>query len=308
MKKENTDETASSSEDHQIRELEQEVEIMGEYIALLSDKNAEQKPSELNKNIQEKSLHEKKESDQEKFIVNELCKSLEEKTELDMSKFLTMISHELKTPLVPIKAYAEMLEEGKFGEIGELQRQKLKAIDDNARELIQFVSNIVDYQKFSLGKIELQKERNDIKKIIMDAHTFFSSEYDSRGMRTNSNFGKPLLIICDATRMHQVLTNLLQIALYSTAKKHAKIIVNVWEKEKDVEISVWHNGESISQDDFSKILSKFYQVDTSNIRSNGGIGLSLVVCKQIIEAHGGKIWAKSDMEKGPTIYFTLPKN
>jgi len=304
MMKENPKEDIFEIPKHRVRELEQEVEIMGEYILLIKNKETLKKAESLDTKSKDDS-HKTKESEQEKLILQEINKDLKETKELEISKLLSMISHELKTPLVPIKAYAEMLEEGKFGEIGEIQRQKLKAIDDNARELIQFVSNIVDYQKFSLGKIDLQKEQNDIKKIIMDAHTFFSSEYDSRGMKINSTFSKPLLIMCDGTRIHQVLTNLLQIAFYSIPKKNGKIVVNVWEKENEVEISVWHNGDNISQDDFSKILSKFYQVDTSNIRSNGGIGLSLVVCKQIIEFHGGRIWLENDDRHA--ISFTLPK-
>jgi len=304
MTEENPEEELFSDPKHRVRELEQEVEIMGEYISIMSDKGINKEQPESSQHTSDLAIHKQRELEQEKLILNELGKALEEKTELDMSKFLTMISHELKTPLVPIKAYAEMLVEGKFGEISELQRKKLNAIDENSRELIQFLSNAIEYQKFSSGKIDLQKEQNDILKIITDAHTFFSSEYDSRGMKINSTFSKPLLIMCDGTRIHQVLTNLLQIAFYSIPKKNGKIVVNVWEKENEVEISIWHNGDNISQDNFSKILSKFYQVDTSNIRSNGGIGLRLVVCKKIIESHGGKIWLENDDRQA--ISFTLP--
>ena len=306
MNKKNTEEPFPENEQHRIRELEQEVEILGGYIKLIETKDASKK-SDLSETTIKDDLHKTKELEQEKIILQELNKSLEEKTELDINKFLTMISHELKTPLVPIKAYAEMLEEGKFGEVGEIQKQKLKAIDDNARELIQLVSNMSEYQKFSLGKVELHKELIDIKKIIHDAHMFFSLELDSRGMKIDSTFSKPLWIMCDASRMHQVLTNLLQIALYSIPKNSGKIAVSVWENEKEVIISVRHNGERIAPNDFKKIFTEFYKVDTSNIRSNGGIGLALALCKQIIDAHGGKIWV-SDAEKGTTISFTIPKN
>ncbi|HSB50040.1 MAG TPA: HAMP domain-containing sensor histidine kinase, partial [Nitrosopumilaceae archaeon] len=182
----------------------------------------------------------------------------------------------------------------------------LKAIDDNARELIQLISNMIEYQKFASGKPELDKQKNDIKKIIHEAHLFFSAEFDSRGMKINSTFSKPLWIECDRARMHQVLTNLLQVSLYSASTKSAKIIVNVWEKENEVEISIRTNGETLSNDDLDEIFSDFYKVDTSNIRSNGGIGLSLALCKKIIDAHGGKIEAIND-EIGMKITFTLPK-
>ncbi len=305
MTEENPKEDIFEIPKHRVRELEQEVEIMGEYISIMSDKK-NTKQSEF-ENLQKKDLHDKKESEQEKLILTELNKALEDKADLEIGHFLNMISHELKTPLVPIKAYTEMLLEGSFGEVSEIQKQKLKAIDDNTKELINLTSNIIDYRKFSLGIIKLHKERNDIKEIIRKAHLFFSTEFNSRGMKTESTFNKPLWIICDAKRMHQVITNLLQIALYSIPKKSGEVIVQVQENEKEeVEISIKHNGKTISEFDINKIFSKFYQVDTSNIRSNGGIGLALALCKQIIEAHGGKLWSTPDTD-GMKISFSLPK-
>lgn len=296
----------SQTEKHRLRELEQEVEIMGEYISLLSDeKNKHQftNSAQNSKNIE----HEKKESEQEKLILMEINKSLEEKTEFEISQFLEMISHELKTPLTPIKAYAEMLVEEKFGNLGETQKQKLKKIDDNTRELIQLITNLSGYQKFSLGKGELKLESVDIKKIIHEAHLFFSSELDAHGMKINSTFSQPLWVMCDATLIFQVFTNLLQLAFYTISKKSGKIIVNVWEKENDVEITISHNEKIITQELLNKIFSKFYTVDTSKIRSNGGIGLALAHCKQIIELHGGKIWSDDKIEDFTSIKFTLPK-
>ncbi len=287
---------------HKMRELEQKIEIMGEYISAIESKHSKTSSDFLTKD----SSFKKRESEQEKLILKELNKKIEEKAELDKNKFLEMISHELKTPLVPVKAYAEMLEGEKFGELSKNQKQKLKVINENTSELIQLVSNMSEYQKFSSNKVELERKYNDIKKIIHEAHLFFSSEFDSRGMRINSTFSKPLLVMCDAARIYQVLTNLLQISLYSVPKKSAQIIVNVWEKEKEVEVSVWSNGEAISKENLDNIFSDFYMVDTSNIRSNGGIGLSLVLCKKIIEAHGGKISAAIDV-KGMKVTFSIPK-
>ena len=308
MTEENPEEELFSAPKHRIRELEQEVEIMGEYISIMGDKGMDKEQPESSQHTSDLAIHRQRESEQEKLILKELNKALEEKADLEIGHFLNMISHELKTPLVPIKAYTEMLQEGSFGEVSETQKQKLKAIDDNTKELINLTSNIIDYRKFSLGIIKLHKERNDIKEIIRKAYLFFSTEFNSHGMITKSTFNKqPLWIICDAKRMYQVITNLLQIALYSIPKKSGKVSVQVLENEKEeVEIRIKHNGKTISGPDINKIFSKFYQVDTSNIRSNGGIGLALALCKQIIEAHGGKIWLEKDDRQ--TISFTLPND
>lgn len=263
--------------------------------------------NKTNETLTQAEKHRLKELEQEKLILTELNKSLEEKTDLEISQFLEMISHELKTPLTPIKAYAEMLAEEKFGNLGEIQKQKLKKIDDNTRELIQLITNMSGYQKFSLGKVELKLGRVDIKKIIHEAHLFFSSELDSHGMKINSTFSQPLWIMCDTSLIFQVFTNLLQLAFYTIPKKSGKIIVNVWEKENHIEVTVSHNEKTITIDLLNKIFSKLYSVKTSHIRSNGGIGLALVHCKQIIEAHGGKIWCDDKIDDFTSIIFTLPK-
>lgn len=283
----------SVTENHKRKELEQKSAIMEKIISIIE--------------LKEYSLqHGFNESEQVKFILKKLMNHIETEQEFDKNQFLTMISHELKTPLVPIKAYSEMLEEGKFGDISDKQRKKIKTISENARELIQLVSNMNEYQKFSLHKVKLQKRQNDIKKIIHDAHMFFSSEFDSKGMKINSTFSKPLFIECDERYVQQLLTNLLQVSLYAIPQKHGKIIVNVFDKENEVEISVYNNGETISLNDLNKIFSDFYKVDTTSIRSNGGIGLSLALCKKIVEAHEGKILATTD-NKGMKITFTIPK-
>jgi len=305
MTEENPEEELFSDPKHRIRELEQEVEIMGEYISIMSGKEMEKEQPESSQNTSGLAIHRQRESEQEKLFLLELNKALEDKSELEMGHFLDMISHDLKTPLTPIKAYAEMLQEGSFGEVSEIQKQKLKAIDDNTKELINLTSNVIDYRKFCFGIDKLHKERNDIKEIIRKAHLFFSTEFNSHGMTTKSTLNKqPLWIMCDAKHMHKVITNLLQIALYSIPKKSGKISAQILHYKKYVEISIIHNGKTISTSDIKKIFFKFYQVDISILRSNGGIGLALALCKQIIEAHGGEIWLEDDDRHA--ISFTLP--
>jgi len=296
----NTNETLSDSEKHHLKELEQEVEIMGEYISLLGDAPTQQKPTS------NQQVHEKKESEQEKLILAELNKALEEKAEFEVGQFMNVLSQKLNNPLNPIRKYVEMLNDETFGELGEEQKQKLKKVDDDSRDTIQLINNMSMYQQYSLGKQQLNKDTHDIKKIIHEAHLFFSSELEAHGMKINSTFSKPLLMMCDSKQMFQVFTNLLQMAFYSVPGKSGKIIVNVWEKENEVEVSVSHNGINTPHEELNKIFSNSYKVDTSNLRTNGGIGLSLTLCRQIIGSHGGKIWYENK-DNFVTVTFTLPK-
>lgn len=294
-----TNKSLSQTEKHRLRELEQEVEIMGEYISLLGDTQTQQKTTN-------QQVHEKKESEQEKFILVELNKVLEEKAELEVGQFMDILSQKLNNPLNPIRKYVEMLNDETFGELGEKQKQKLKKVDDDSRDTIQLINNMSMYQQYSLGKQHLNKEIHDIKKIIHEAHLFFSSELESHGMKINSTFSKPLPIMCDSKQMFQVFTNLLQMAFYSVPGKSGKIIVNVWEKENEVEISISHNGINTPHEALNKIFSNSYKVDTTNLRTNGGIGLSLTLCRQIIDSHGGKMWHENK-DNFVTVKFTLPK-
>lgn len=307
MKEENPEESISPTEKHRIKELEQEIEIKNEYIALLSEKGKSHKTPKSFQNSYRKRIQNKKETEQEKLILKELVRALEKKADLEIEQFLTMISHELKTPIVPIKAYVEMLQEGKFGELNEIQKQKLRVVDSSTKELVLLISNIIDFQKITTGKLKLQKKMTDIKRIIHDAFLAFWSELDSRDLRINSNFSNELLVMCDTQRISQVMRNLIQNSFYTLAKNSGKIKVSVYDQEKAIKVTVVDNGNGISEDELAKIFSKSYPIDTSNIRANGGIGIALPLCKQIIEAHGGKIWPESKAGKGTMISFTLPK-
>lgn len=306
MTEENPEEELFSAPKHRIRELEQEAEIMKEYITVLSSKEKDSEPTEL-ENMQKDDLHEKKELEQEKLFLEEINKSLEEKSELEIEQFLNMISHELKTPIVPIKAYVQMLEEGEFGSLTETQKQKLRVVDSSTRQLVQFISNTIGFQKFIVGKIELQKKKVDIKRIIMDAYSLFWSELESRGMIINSNFTDETMVMCDPKLISQVLENLIQIGFNTSLKINGKFRIVVLEPGKDVEVSATYHGGSSFENELSKIFSNSSQIDTSKVRADGGIRMGLTFCRQIIEAHGGKIWFESKTENEKVISFTLPK-
>ena len=110
----------------------------------------------------------------------------------------------------------------------------------------------------------------------------------------------------DTERISQVFTNLIKNAFKATTKK-GKIEIFVEDMQDEVKVSIRDNGIGLPVDALDKIFRKFYQVDTSSTREKGGSGLGLSICKGIIEAHGGKIWAESELGKGATFSFTLMK-
>jgi len=299
MKKENIKKTLPP-DNHKIRELEQEIEIKNGIITVLEDQNKEE-PS------QNSTDHGHRELEQELQMFKELLESLEGKASSDMEQFFSMISHELKTPLVPIAGYVKMLKEERFGNLDEIQKEKLGIVDYNTTALSKLIQSMLDYQKLSSGSMEMKKEENNIEKIVSDAFASLDFEIKQKEVEKMVSVEGNIGLICDAQRISQVLTALFENSLKAIQPKLGKINVSVSQLENTVTIKVSDNGCGIPKEQLDKVFSKFYQVDMSNTREKGGVGLGLSICQKIIDAHDGKIWITSELDKGTTINFTLPR-
>ncbi len=284
---------------HKVRELEQDVEIKNGYITALEEQN--------NEPYENSTDHWHKEREQENQMFKELIENLEAKTSSDMGQLFSMISHELKTPLVPIQTYVKMLKEERFGNLNEIQKEKLGIVDSNLTALGKLIQSMLDYQKLSSGSMEMKKEENNIEKILSDAFASLYSEFKQKEIEKMVSIEGNIELICDAQRISQVLTALLDNSLKAIQPKLGKINVSVSQSENRVTVSVHDNGCGIPKEQLDKVFSEFYQVDMSNTREKGGVGLGLSICQKIIDAHDGKIWIESELDKGTTINFTLPR-
>jgi len=130
---------------HKVRELEQDVEIKNGYITALEEQN--------NEPYENSTDHWHKEREQENQMFKELIENLEAKTSSDMGQLFSMISHELKTPLVPIQTYVKMLKEERFGNLNEIQKEKLGIVYSNSIALGKLIQSMLDYQKLSSGSM-----------------------------------------------------------------------------------------------------------------------------------------------------------
>jgi len=233
-------------------------------------------------------------------------------------EFISMISHELRTPLVPIKGYTELLlKTQKFGELNEKQTKAIQIIHRNEKKLESLVENILDIYKFDMGIINLNRKEIPILQlfdnVINDLKTEIEKKHATMVTEINTAVKK---IVCDEKRIEQVLSNLIKNSLDFIPNKSGKIILKVEElKEADkIQIpgnnhlifSVEDNGSGIKADKIDKLFHKFYQIDTTLAREYGGTGLGLVICRDIIEAHGGKLWIDRDYTDGAAFRFTIP--
>jgi len=238
-------------------------------------------------------------------------------------EFVSMISHELRNPLVPIKCFSDILLDPKsLGGLNEEQKGAVKCIQRNEVKLESLLKDILDLYKFNMAKIRLLKKEVPISNLVTNVTNDLNPILEEKGvsMVTEVNTKTSSTIICDDRRIEQVLSNLIKNSVDFVPCQEGKILLKVEELEdkkegsKDVGISkkyllfsVKDNGGGIPEDKIDNLFEKFYQVDEITPRKYGGTGLGLAICKEIIEAHEGKIWVHNNSDgKGATFSFTVP--
>lgn len=232
----------------------------------------------------------------------------EEARKIDTAKdeFLAMITHELKTPLVPIRGYADILLSGHLGDLTEKQKERISIIKSSAASLLQLISDLLDVQKLELGQLKLQKEPVNIHDTVAKSIQTLQPQIEEDGISVTNEVGN-ITVPHDSDRIAQVLTNLIKNSLKAVSSQTGKIQIYSTEDQNEVKIMIHDNGSGIPQDRQAKLFTKFYQADASLTREKGGSGLGLSICKGIIETHGGKISLQSTPDSGTTVTFSLPK-
>jgi len=242
-------------------------------------------------------------------IMSNTIKEKEEearKTDIAKDEFLAMITHELKTPLVPIQGYSDLLLSENLGPLTDKQKDRLTIIKSSATSLLDIISDLLDAQKLELGQLKIKKESSSIKKTVEKAVEAMQTAADEKEVKISVNC-PDVVLLHDSERIGQVLTNLLKNALTAVKEKAGAIQINVGDYPSEVKISVKDNGIGIPDDKQKDLFKKFYQVDASLTREIGGSGLGLAICKGIIQFHGGRIGVLSTPDIGTTFTFTIPK-
>jgi signal transduction histidine kinase len=229
--------------------------------------------------------------------------------------FINIAAHEIRTPIMPIVGYSEILQE----EIGE--RKEIKGIIYNAKRLDQLAGNILEGAKIENQTLQLSKEQFNLKDILTDIIDDYDNLLAVKGRKDVKLRYEPkdILLVADKVRVGRVISNLLNNAIKFTAK--GKITLNTEDIEqnelnnretkleqkneqqsREIQVSIKDTGTGLSPAILPKLFSKFVSTDS------GGTGLGLFVSKNIVEAHGGKIQAQNnDDGKGATFSFIIPK-
>ncbi len=229
------------------------------------------------------------------------------KNEVAKDEFLAMITHELKTPLVPIQGYADILLSEHLGKLTSKQKERISIIKSSSETLLSIISDLLDAQKLELGQLRMTKTITGIKDTISKAVKNFKLEAEKRNIEIISN-GENVRIEHDPERIAQVVSNLIKNSITAIKSNEGKIEISIEDGPSDVTVSVKDNGIGIAKDKQKDLFKKFYQVDATLTREWGGSGLGLAISKGIVENHLGKIWVDSEINQGSTFSFKIPKN
>lgn len=233
-----------------------------------------------------------------------------EKTrELDRlkSEFVAVVSHEIRTPLTSIKGSLELLSDEKFFPLTDSQKELLFICHANTDRLIFLINDILDFSRIESSKLTMTFKPFNAVTTIRDSVDGIKRLAEQSSITVKTELPEDdLTMYGDEFRIGQVITNLLSNAV-KFSDSGSEIVVSATAGDDAVEVCVHDSGKGIAPEDVPKLFRKFQQLDSSPTHKAGGTGLGLVICKGIIEQHGGKIWLDSTPGVGSKFYFTVPK-
>lgn len=231
--------------------------------------------------------------------------------ELEEAKlnFLSNVSHEIRTPLVSIQKSVDLLLSKTAGSLTETQEKFLTITDHNLKVLTHLVNDLLDLSKLESKKIKLELKPAQIEEVIGDACKNLEGWANSKSIKIERTISANLpKVNIDSFRIIQVLNNLIGNAIKFTPQ-NGKITVKARlpEQKKDkMEISITDTGIGIAEEDLDKVFDKFQQCGERAATDISGTGLGLSITKELIQLHGGEIWAESKKNQGARFIFTLP--
>lgn len=241
------------------------------------------------------------------------------------SEFISIVSHELKTPLTSIKNSLDIVASGKAGETTEPMEKFLDMAKRNVKKLSKIINDLLDMSKIEAGKMDYTFKQTSIAPVINDIKMSLAQIAKQKDLTLNVDIEENLKdVYADSDRIEQVLTNLVSNAIKFSPKNgsiniSAKVVnsfdivvEDCFKKQiqqlngEYVQVSVADSGIGIGKDDLIHVFDKFEQIENSLSREVGGSGLGLSIAKQLISSHNGVIWCDSIINKGSVFSFVLP--
>lgn len=220
-----------------------------------------------------------------------------------MNDFLSIVSHELKTPLTSLYGFLQILNLKAKKAEDEMALKMLDNSDKQVKKMTAMINGFLNVSRLEAGQIYIDKQHFDLAVLVKEMEEEILPLYDKH----NIIFAPVVTTFVDADRdkIGQVISNVISNAVKYSAQG-TSIHVACLTVNGHAEVSVKDQGMGIKPNDRAKLFERFYRVDSEHTKTIGGFGIGLYLCKEIIERHKGKIWVDSEIGKGSIFWFTLP--
>lgn len=226
------------------------------------------------------------------------------------SEFVSIVSHELKTPMTSIKGYTDLLIKGAGGSLNDLQQQFLGTVRSNVDRMSTLVGDLLEISRIETGRLKLDIKPVSIGEVIEETLRTTQRQIEEKQQALEVKVPSDLpAVMGDRARLIQVMTNLISNA-YKYTPNGGRIQISAEPKVNGapgfVRCAVRDSGIGISEEDQTKLFTKFFRSGDPAVREVTGTGLGLSITKSLIELHGGQIWVESQLGHGSTFIFTVP--
>lgn len=242
-----------------------------------------------------------------RLLAREQAREVERLRALERMKteFFNAAAHELGTPLTPIRLQIHFLKGNEARNLTPDQERSLEILDRNVERLSRLARELMDVARLNAGHMTLQKSAVDAGAIVQEVLDTFQPVAVERGVRLDADLGQAQPVVADAKRIGQVFYNLVNNALKFTPKG-GRVFIEGTETDREHVFLVHDTGLGLTKEQIASLFKPFSQVHESAVEL--GTGLGLVVCRGIVELHGGRIWCESGGPgAGSTFGFALPR-
>jgi len=222
------------------------------------------------------------------------------------SDFMATVSHEFRTPLTSLNMTIDILLQGLLGSVSATQGELLAAARSDCERLTKLVKELLNLSRLESGKYQMKKESINLQELVDEALKHLRLPLRMKGIEFETAIDSALPDFpADREQLSWVITNLVSNALRYTPAG-GKVTISGERENGAIQITVADSGRGIPAEALESIFEKFVQVKEPADSTPGSVGLGLAIAKEVVEAHGGKIWVKSEVSKGSTFSFTIP--
>lgn len=246
------------------------------------------------------------------YMVEQMKASIDERDTIEQSRkeMIAGVAHDLRTPLTSVKGYVEGLRDG-IASTPDKQERYLQTIYSSTLDMEKLLDELLTISRLELGQIELNCEVVDINSFMQDCADEVSAQLEKHNFDfsyKNPYVDEKIMVSLDTNRFVRVISNIVSNSIkYADKSRRGRLELELQSYSKSVIISITDNGIGVSGENLSKIFDTFYRADQARTRVRDGSGIGLSVCKQIVELHGGHIWATSKQGEGLTVLISLEK-